>query len=204
MVSDDGLGDSNHRPSAPKADGLNTTLASSVTIPLALYDSPNSPIVIRLDYAKNRAILLWTPTIYRIQYIPEFALHADVKLDLGRALTRSNSAVGLILAAIEAVNDDETLLSNLQSDDFRTDENAIQDVGVKRWWLADKLGMDIHRFRFFDIEDIGFKYRVIYVLDPEYDVCHILAILARNEIDYDDPENEFNLRIFNAYCGLFP
>lgn len=132
--------------------------------------------------------------------MPEFLLHPDTGADLLRISSKSPTARGRILAALEAVSEDENLLDHLQSNNYRT--YGDQDTDVKRWVLASKLGNDIYRFRFFYLEENGYHYRVVYAIDNAHDECHILAILRRDEIDYDDPEHEFNVRIFNAYSEL--
>lgn len=131
----------------------------------------------------------------------EFVLHDDVKDDLRRISVRSSAAVSRILAALEAAQDDEILLKNLHSANYRTYGN--HDVDVKRWVLANGLGYALNRFRFFYLEENGFRYRIIYALDEEYDECHVLAVLHRDEINYDDPNDAFNRRIFSAYESLW-
>lgn len=132
--------------------------------------------------------------------MPDFIFHDDVKLDFSRIATKSPTARGRILAALEAASEDETVLNNLESKCYRT--YGDNDTEIKQWILARSLGYAIHRFRFFDLEENGYRYRVIYAFDDVHDECHILAILRRDEIDYDDPANEFNTRIFAAYKGL--
>lgn len=132
--------------------------------------------------------------------MPLFVLHDDTKEDFRRIRVRSPSAVGRILAALESAEEDETLLQNLHSKHYRT--YGDHDVDVKQWVLANKLGYALSRFRFFHLEENGFVYRVIYALDDLYDECHVLAILRRDEVDYDDPNHVFNQRIFRAYQGL--
>lgn len=129
-----------------------------------------------------------------------FVLHDDTKDDFRRIALRSPSAVKRIVAALEAAEDDDVLLDNLQSKHFRTYGN--HDVDVKRWAMALGLGYALHRFRFFHLEENGFTYRVVYAIDEEYDECHLLAILRRDEINYDDPNDAINQRIFKAYRSL--
>lgn len=132
--------------------------------------------------------------------MPAFILHDDVKSDFLRIAVKSPSARGRILAALEAASEDQTLLDQLQSNRYRT--YGEHDTDIKRWVLARQLGYDIHRFRFFYLEENGFCYRIIYAYNDVYDECHILAILRRDEIDYDDPNHPFNARIFAAYHSL--
>lgn len=138
--------------------------------------------------------------LYRIQYMPVFVLHDDVKDDFKRISVNSPAAVGRIAAALEAAEEDETLLQHLHSKHYRT--YGDHDIDVKKWALANRLGYALSRFRFFYLEENGFLYRIIYALDDEYDECHVLAILRRDEIDYDDPDHPINQRIFCAYQGL--
>lgn len=132
--------------------------------------------------------------------MPDFILHDDIKDDFRRIAVISSSAVSRILAALEAASEDETLLKNLHSNHYRT--YGDQDTDLKRWVVARQLGYSLSRLRFFWLEEIGHRYRVIYAIDDEYDECHILAILHRDEINYDDPNNPFNQRIFKAFDDL--
>lgn len=130
----------------------------------------------------------------------EIVLLEEAEEDLGRIRVKSPAAERRLLAVLEALEDDVELQRNLHKSYYRTYGDA--DADIKKWVVAAQLGCDIHRLRAFYIEENGFNYRVIYALDRNNDYCYILAIVPRSVIDYDDPNNDLNKRIFASYNAL--
>ena len=130
----------------------------------------------------------------------EFVLHPDTREDCRRISTKHPGSWIRILAALKAAEEDDALLNHLTDYHFRT--YAGFDIDTKRWAEAGKHGINLNRLRFFALEDNGLNYRVVYTVDSQNDYCYILAILRREEIDYDDPNNPFTARIFSACTEL--
>lgn len=130
----------------------------------------------------------------------EFVFHDDVAGDLLKIRVRSSAAEKRILALLETAEEDPVLMQSLQKKQFRTYGTA--DIEIKGWVTAIHLGYDLHRLRAFYLEDFGFRYRVIYASDIPNDFCYILAIVHRDDINYDDPLDPLNQRIFRAYDSI--
>jgi len=130
----------------------------------------------------------------------EFVLHPDTQQDCRRISVRNPGSWNRILAALNAAEEDEVLLNHLTDYAFRTYGDF--DIGLKRWATAGNLGIELRRFRFFALEDNGINYRVVYTVDSENEYCYILAILRKDEINYDDPNDPFTARVFSAYAEL--
>lgn len=130
----------------------------------------------------------------------EFVFHPDTQADFQRIVVKSPSAKSRIVAALEAASEDATLLNNLSLNYYRT--YGEHDTDIKRWVVALQLGYTLRRFRFLYLEENGYHYRIVYATDDVDDYCYILAILRRDEINYDDPNDPINQRIFTAYTAL--
>jgi mRNA-degrading endonuclease RelE of RelBE toxin-antitoxin system len=125
------------------------------------------------------------------------ALHPDAKADLDSMIPSDASLIAVILQELES---DPGLAANLTDDGF--DENAQGAYGVKKWTRLWNAGLDIWRLRLWKAEWLGLNYRIFYAYLRTQQRFYILAIVPRDQVDYDDPNHHLALRIRAAYDEL--
>jgi hypothetical protein len=54
----------------------------------------------------------------------------------------------------------------------------------------------MRRLRAWELEAIGLNYRLLYLYNFRDSTFHLLAVVKRDELDYDDPGNPVRRRIF--------
>lgn len=85
------------------------------------------------------------------------------------------------------------LLQELKGNQIMLDALTVKDFGLARdapfhvdqWSAQQQQGRNLWRFKIWDLEDIGIRYRVVYALDPRISRYYILAVLHR-DFDYDE------------------
>ena len=99
---------------------------------------------------------------------------------------------------LQELSADETLLEMLKAHDFGSDKRA--GFQVSRWQEHWRGGKDLWRLKFWELEDQGIPYRVIYALKRGTGNHYVLAIVSR-DFNYD-PEHPITQRILRAYDDL--
>ena len=131
-------------------------------------------------------------------------LHADAIRDLEAIRGRRAHDADLIVATLEAIEEDPELADNLLDHGFGA--NANGPYNVSKWNRLWRDGMDLWRMRCANLERLGLRYRIVYAYIAR--IGHrgnrfvVLAIVQREEIDYDDPTHPLATRIRAAYDGL--
>lgn len=125
-------------------------------------------------------------------------VHDDAKDDLLALRKKDPWAAGRIVALLEQLAADPDLLDRLTQHDYGA--GGRTDIHVSRWESQWRQGRNLWRFKAWDLEKIGLRYRVIYAFEPKNNHYHVLAIAPR-EFDYD-PNHPISQRILRAYEEL--
>jgi hypothetical protein len=130
--------------------------------------------------------------------VPRLLLTEDAKQDLAAIrLVAPKLAVRLGVLLQELIADD-ALLPMLTTHDFGSDRQAA--FHVSRWQEHWRRGKDLWRLKFWELEDQGIPYRVIYALKRGTGNHYVLAIVGR-DFNYDR-NHLITQRILRAYDDL--
>jgi hypothetical protein len=120
-------------------------------------------------------------------------VHDDAAGDLERLLAIRNNHAVQLFALIEQLGLDEALQDKLL--DHGYGRNGTAPIDVSRWHSANrKDDAPLWRLKFWDLEDIGLRFRIIYIFDYTSRTFWVLAVAPRDELDYDDPGNRYRIR----------
>ncbi len=129
-------------------------------------------------------------------------VHNDAVQDLQEIRTKNPLAFGRIVALIQELTTDPRLVDKLLDHNFGADGRGT--VSVMKWIKAWRANVPVRRLKFWDLEKTGLKYRLLYIYNWPDKSYNIMAIVARDEFDYDDPAHPIRLRVFNQCRKEFP
>ena len=130
--------------------------------------------------------------------MPQLLLLENAKRDLA-AISLEAPRLALRLGTLlQELNADETLLEMLTAHDFGSDKRAA--FQVSRWQEHWRRGRDLWRLKFWELEDQGIPYRVIYALKRGTGNLYVLAMVNR-DFNYDT-NHLITQRILRAYDDL--
>lgn len=121
------------------------------------------------------------------------ALHKDVRLDLDAIKNESKEVFAKIAALVRQLQQDPNLAEKLLDHGYGDDRTEV--FSVSKWLDLWKQNKDIWRLKGWDLEDMGLKYRIIYLYLRREARFVIMAIVKREEIDYDDENNSIRQRV---------
>ena len=127
-------------------------------------------------------------------------IHADAESDLERLWETEPEAAARITVLLEAIEADQRQLDQLTEHGFGTDGAGA--FNVSKWHRQWNLGHDLWRLKAWDLEKVRMRYRVVYAFVPGKRHYHVLAVLPRAEVNYDDPNDPITGRILRAYADL--
>lgn len=108
-----------------------------------------------------------------------------------------------MLAVIEQLQADPALKDKLLEHDFGA--GASQGVSVMKWLDVKNVDrVPLWRLKSWDLEKEGLKYRFIYFYYWRNQTFNVLAVVPRNELNYDDPEHPIRKRVIATVKRLFP
>ena len=124
------------------------------------------------------------------------AVHHDAVGDLRLIRQQSPQAYGCLVALIQQLRADPALRARLHDIDVDNSDRSAA-LGVKPWYSmrAATGRKPVYRLRAWDLERQGLRYRLIYIYRWKDQSFNILAVVARAELDYDDPEHPIRQRI---------
>ena len=130
-------------------------------------------------------------------------VHNDATQDLINIKKIDNNGFMRLLAFIEQLRSDNRLISKLLDHGYGNDRDG--PVSVKKWLSIQKFERQpVWRLRAWDLEKQGLKYRIIYLYywrDQEY---IILAIVHRNNLNYDKINDPTRQRVTECIRREFP
>jgi hypothetical protein len=130
--------------------------------------------------------------------VPRLLLHQDAKSDLAAIKLVAPSLAVRLATLLQELSADEVLLEMLTAHDFGSDRHAA--FQVSRWQEHWRRGRDLWRLKFWELEDQGIPYRVIYALKRGTGNHFVLAIVNR-DFNYD-PNHPITQRVLRAYDDL--
>lgn len=130
--------------------------------------------------------------------MPRLLFIEDAKRDLA-AIRLGAPKLALRLAVLlQELSRDDALLDMLTAHDFGSDKRAA--LHVSRWQEHWRDGKDLWRLKFWELEDQGIPYRVIYAMKRGTGDHYVLAIVNR-DFNYDR-NHLITQRILRAYDDL--
>ena len=127
-------------------------------------------------------------------------VHRDAAADLERLNSADPVAAARVVALLESVSADQDLLDRLTQHDFGAHRSA--DFHVSKWHSQWNQGRDLWRLKAWDLEAQRLQYRVIYAYIPGARKYHVLGVLHRSQVKYDDPSDPISKRILRAFDAL--
>ena len=129
--------------------------------------------------------------------MPHLVFAAEVQEDLESLAKVSVALRKRIGALLIELKGDEDLLDRLTQHGYGADKGANFDIGK---WVTEHIeGRNLWRLKFWELENKGLKYRVVYSFEPQLKRLAVLGVVNRDLFDYDDESNELANRIRNAY-----
>lgn len=120
-------------------------------------------------------------------------MHGDVRGDLARIRAESPSALARIAALIRQLQADPRMAEKLLDHGFGA--KGGEAISASKWITLWKQGLDIWRLKDWSLEHMGLRYRVIYLYLRSEARFVIMAIVKREEWDYDDEQHPIRQRI---------
>ncbi len=128
-------------------------------------------------------------------------VHNDATNDLKSIKNINKDLFSRILTLIQQLKNDEKLIKILLEHKSDKEEKiSVQElVRVKK-----QENLIIRRLKFHELEKDGIKYRIIYYFDWKIKDYYIMAIINRDDLDYDNPNDTTICRVINAIKREFP
>ena len=126
-------------------------------------------------------------------------LHPHAIDDLKALHATKPSVADEIRALLQEIKADPNLMEALTDHGFGT--NRVEPFNVSKWLKYWRQGQDLWRLKFWDLEDAGLAYRVIYCYMPDELAFYVLAVAHRSHVDYDN-ENDLTRRVIADYEEL--
>jgi mRNA-degrading endonuclease RelE of RelBE toxin-antitoxin system len=134
--------------------------------------------------------------------VKKVILHPDATRDLKGIMLLDDLSGKRILAVMEQATRDSVFFANFRRNAYR--DSAGDRIDVKQWKRMQRIGNDVWRIRFPDLELRGKAYRMVYAFRKPATAIYVLAIVPREEVDYDSPNHPFARRIERALASLVP
>ena len=124
-------------------------------------------------------------------------IHSNASADLHRLRKFAPEAVASVLMALQQLQADPLALDKLTT--HGNNDLAGTKLNVKRWESARSRRGDLWRFR--ALETPATTYRVIYGYDWRARQMCVLAVVSKDEFDYDT-QSDLGKRIFADWRNL--
>lgn len=130
-------------------------------------------------------------------------VHNDATDDLYNVQKTNPDDFFKLVAFIQQLKADKHLTSKLLENGYGSDWS--EPISVKKWISTSKIErIPLWRLRSMELERHGLKYRFIYFYHYPTKKYIIMAIVHRDEFDYDDTSNEIRKRIIRKITSEFP
>jgi hypothetical protein len=126
-------------------------------------------------------------------YTAALSFHNDVKADLAAIKAASPDTHAKLLAMLRQLKADARMAEKLLDHGHGAQQSA--QFSVSKWLREWKTGKDLWRLKFWDLESLGLRYRVIYLYLPQEARFVVMAIVEREHFDYDDKDHPIRKRI---------
>lgn len=127
-------------------------------------------------------------------------VHTDAEDDLEELWQTAEDVAAAISVLLDEIQGSQDLLDALTDHNFGENQSADFHVSkVSKFWDA---GKDIWRIKFWDLEQRGLRYRVIYAYERGKKRYYVLGILPRaTAYDSNDPRIRRILRAYEDLIG---
>ncbi|MCH8071674.1 MAG: hypothetical protein IIA09_06985 [Proteobacteria bacterium] len=129
----------------------------------------------------------------------QLEVHDEAEEDLERLLEDEPQAAGAILAFLQELRGDPDLLDCLTITDFG--KYGEERFSATSWW-NEQPQRNLWRVKIWDLENQGLQYRIIYAYAGQPRKYHVLAVVDRDNIDYDDEQHPTTQRVRRLYDDL--
>jgi hypothetical protein len=116
-----------------------------------------------------------------------------VHADLAKIKAEDPLAHSKIAALVRQLHQDQQLTEKLLDHGFGDDRKGT--FSVNKWLSVWKQGTDLWRLKDWDMEDMGLRYRVIYLYLRTEARFVIMAIVKRGDLNYDDENHSIRQRV---------
>lgn len=130
-------------------------------------------------------------------------VHNDATCDLKRIKESDPEGFYRLVAFIQQIRTDARLVDKLLDHGHGSDRK--EPISVMKWIGVQKVErLNVWRVKSWDLERQRLKYRLIYCYNWPDQSYNIMAIVPRDEIDYDDPSHPIRLRVIKRVREEFP
>lgn len=133
----------------------------------------------------------------------QLRFHSDVYKDFELIGVSDPIAMARFHAFFAEVKDNPTLLLSRSEGLSKSGLTFSEIIDLRPWNSMRKSGRNLWRLRFSDFAYRDPDYRIIYFVSETLKKIIIIAILKREEIDYDNHDNPICRRISDAYDQYF-
>lgn len=140
---------------------------------------------------------------YHSWYHALIRVHNDATGDLGRIRVVDQVAFSRLVAFIQQLKADPALISKLLDHGFGDGRNEA--ISVMKWIGVQKQErLPVWRVKSWDLERQGLRYRLIYCYNWPDQSYNIMAVVSRDELNYDDPAHPIRQRVTKRVREEFP
>jgi hypothetical protein len=130
------------------------------------------------------------------------SLAPGAQADLRRLATTDGPAAAMIVAVLQEIQGDPSLLDALTIHDFEdVFPETEHDFNVKHWWEHYRKGRNLWRLKVIDSKRSLLRYRVIYGYAMREQAYYVLGIVHRDHCYVTShPDTQRILREYFEYC----
>jgi len=139
-----------------------------------------------------------TTRIPSVVYTASLTIHKDAAGDLAQLKRDVPGVHARLVALLTQIKSDEKLLAKLLDHGFGKARD--EQISVSKWFTP---GKDLWRLRYWELEQFGWNYRIVYVYLPEQVRFVVMGIFPRDGFDYDDPSNPLHRRVLESLAKSF-
>lgn len=131
-------------------------------------------------------------------------VHDDATADLRHIRTTDPRGFYRLVALIEQLKADPALGHKLLEHGYGDDRSEA--ISVRKWGSVQSRveRLPVWRLKSWDLERAGLRYRLVYLYYWRDRSFNILAIVSRDEMNYDDPNHPLRKRITRTIRDEFP
>lgn len=130
-------------------------------------------------------------------------VHNDATADLKQIAAVDSVAFNALIAFIQQLKIDPALGGKLLDHGYGQDGCAV--MSVMKWHsIHNHERQPVWRVKVLDLEKQGLRYRIIYFYYWRDKTYYIMAVVPRQEIDYDDREQPLRQRVLRRIRTEFP
>ena len=128
-------------------------------------------------------------------------IHDDATGDLRGIRVDDPQAFGRLFALLQQLRVDPRLAENLLNHGFGSDRDETYSISK---WLSNFSRLPAWRLKFWDLENQGIRYRIIYVNVWREKTFYVMAVVRRDLFDYDNPQDPIRQRVARSCRADFP